>query len=199
MPRNQDACIRRRHSAPVLRGENMVPVRQTAQHYIGPADIGRNRQTGLDPVKKRNIALGQGRTGIDPCIHFDRRASLRRMSWRLRRALALAPAISTGQKTPSQRFPVADGKLHSVPRFADLSGHKQNHENKMDQPACVLVGERGFEPPTSSSRTKRATELRYSPNVEKSITHDRGFEQIDSCGGGEGVGSPALDAGRTLA
>jgi len=74
----------------------MVPVRQTAQHHIGPADIGRNRQAGLDPVQKRNVALGQGRTGIDPCIHFDRRASLRRKRWRPRRALALAPAISAG-------------------------------------------------------------------------------------------------------
>ena len=39
------------------------------------------------------------------------------------------------------------------------------------RPYCELVGERGFEPPTSSSRTKRATELRYSPKVCKSITH----------------------------
>ena len=43
---------------------------------------------------------------------------------------------------------------------------------------CVLVGERGFEPPTSSSRTKRATELRYSPNMYKSITHFQGKYKI---------------------
>jgi hypothetical protein len=28
----------------------------------------------------------------------------------------------------------------------------------------LMVGESGFEPPTSWSRTKRATRLRYSPN-----------------------------------
>ncbi len=156
----------------------MVPVRQTAQHYVGPTDVGRNRQAGLDPVKKRNIALGQGRTGFDPCIHFDRRASLRRMSWRPRRALVSAPANCAGQKTPSQRYPVSDGRLHSVLRFAEWSSHRQSNENEMDQRACVLVGERGFEPPTSSSRTKRATELRYSPKLEKSIMHDGGFGQI---------------------
>ena len=33
---------------------------------------------------------------------------------------------------------------------------------------CV-VGERGFEPPTSSTRTKRATKLRYSPTALLSI------------------------------
>ena len=46
------------------------------------------------------------------------------------------------------------------------------------RPCCILVGERGFEPPTSSSRTKRATELRYSPKVYKSITHIEIKEQI---------------------
>ena len=30
-------------------------------------------------------------------------------------------------------------------------------------PARLLVGARGFEPPTSSSRTTRATKLRYAP------------------------------------
>ncbi len=35
----------------------------------------------------------------------------------------------------------------------------------------VLVGERGFEPPTSSSRTKRATKLRYSPKAKISIAY----------------------------
>jgi hypothetical protein len=30
---------------------------------------------------------------------------------------------------------------------------------------CCLVGVRGFEPPASSSRTTRATGLRYTPNM----------------------------------
>ena len=51
-------------------------------------------------------------------------------------------------------------------------------DNVTARPYCVLVGERGFEPPTSSSRTKRATELRYSPKVYKSITHVEIKEQI---------------------
>jgi hypothetical protein len=32
-------------------------------------------------------------------------------------------------------------------------------------PALTLVGVAGFEPTTSSSRTKRATKLRYTPSV----------------------------------
>jgi hypothetical protein len=32
-----------------------------------------------------------------------------------------------------------------------------------------LVGERRFELPTSWSRTKRATRLRYSPNYQKAL------------------------------
>ena len=41
-----------------------------------------------------------------------------------------------------------------------------------------LVGARGFEPPTSSTPLKRATELRYAPtnNSEYSMAHT--FEQI---------------------
>jgi hypothetical protein len=32
-----------------------------------------------------------------------------------------------------------------------------------------MVGARGFEPPTSRSRTVRATELRYAPNGKNGI------------------------------
>ena len=37
----------------------------------------------------------------------------------------------------------------------------------MQQPKTIkkMVGESGFEPPASWSRTKRATKLRYSPNL----------------------------------
>ena len=33
----------------------------------------------------------------------------------------------------------------------------------------MLVGERGFEPPASSSRTKRATKLRHSPYIARGL------------------------------
>ena len=32
-----------------------------------------------------------------------------------------------------------------------------------------MVGESGFEPPASWSRTKRATRLRYSPDYQKAL------------------------------
>ena len=36
----------------------------------------------------------------------------------------------------------------------------------------VLVGARGFEPPTSCSQSRRATGLRYAPTLElQSLTH----------------------------
>ena len=38
----------------------------------------------------------------------------------------------------------------------------------------VLVGLAGFEPTTSSSRTKRATKLRYSPQGEVTLSDDLG-------------------------
>ena len=36
-----------------------------------------------------------------------------------------------------------------------------------------LVGESGFEPPASWSRTKRATRLRYSPDDQKTLCAER--------------------------
>jgi hypothetical protein len=42
----------------------------------------------------------------------------------------------------------------------------------------LLVGVRGFEPPASSSRTKRATRLRYTPNVWENIS----LQKVDGRG-----------------
>ena len=42
---------------------------------------------------------------------------------------------------------------------------------------AVLVGATGFEPATSCSRSRRATELRYAPHVELSALHTPPFER----------------------
>ena len=50
--------------------------------------------------------------------------------------------------------------------MADL-GHTRGRE--LSLPASV-VGERGFEPPASATRTLRATGLRYSPSTTETST-----------------------------
>jgi hypothetical protein len=43
-------------------------------------------------------------------------------------------------------------------------------KNACPKGQTFLVGARGFEPPTSSTPLKRATELRYAPTTKPSIT-----------------------------
>ncbi len=42
----------------------------------------------------------------------------------------------------------------------------------------IKIGVRGFEPPTSRSRTVRATRLRYAPYIFKSIIYDYSINEI---------------------
>ena len=51
--------------------------------------------------------------------------------------------------------------------YTDRSGHRQQTVN--DVPTHHMVGVAGFEPTTSSSRTKRATKLRHTPCDRSSI------------------------------
>ena len=53
-------------------------------------------------------------------------------------------------------------------------------------PLWIQVGARGFEPPTSSTPLKRATELRYAPTQEK-VYHAEG-ELTNVVGRGKGRG-----------
>jgi hypothetical protein len=48
---------------------------------------------------------------------------------------------------------------------------RQKHEQVVEILPEFLVGERRFELPTSWSRTKRATRLRYSPPKIKTVIH----------------------------
>ncbi len=53
------------------------------------------------------------------------------------------------------------------------------------EPSCLkyLVGMRGFEPPTPSSRTKCATGLRYIPNKARIIGKSDGIDKLEiDCG-----------------
>ena len=55
----------------------------------------------------------------------------------------------------------------------------------------VLVGLAGFEPTTSSSRTKRATKLRYSPQGEVTLSDDLGCNESQISGLNGQIGSVA--------
>ena len=72
-------------------------------------------------------------------------------------------------------------KTHSLyPAFHDITTSNHNAErqqsvfylsifNAVPQRETALVGARGFEPPTSRTRTVRATKLRYAPIDQNSL------------------------------
>ena len=65
----------------------------------------------------------------------------------------------TRLKTIINRFKTARAFL----RFKSFSTNKNKSHTMYD--SCFLVGVTGFEPATSSSRTMRATKLRYTPKT----------------------------------
>ena len=69
----------------------------------------------------------------------------------LRQTLSVADMLPRDTRGPAAD---ASGKRHR--RRTGIGAMRLNDER-------VLVGARGFEPPTSSSRTMRATKLRHAP------------------------------------
>ena len=55
---------------------------------------------------------------------------------------------------------------------------------KVRRGASLLVGVRGFEPPTSCSQSRRATGLRYTPNIPLNIPVHETPGQTGACRGG---------------
>ena len=56
---------------------------------------------------------------------------------------------------------------------------------KVRRGASLLVGVRGFEPPTSCSQSRRATGLRYTPNIPLNIPVHETPGQTGACRGGD--------------
>src|SRR6056297_3754347 len=53
---------------------------------------------------------------------------------------------------------------HTATKFEDINKKQKGHSRRNGLSICYLmVGARGFEPPTPSSRTRCATRLRYAP------------------------------------
>ena len=74
--------------------------------------------------------------------------------------LAAHRPLLNGRKRPNKARPVTDC------RDGEEDEDNRKPLNGRDLSSTVRIGVRGFEPPTFSSRTRRATKLRYTPHTD---------------------------------